>query len=120
MSSLESQIKFLLDENVNRGLKKFLEERGFNVIISPKGIKDDQLAAISKREERILVTNDHDFAYINPENAFSIVLCELPQGDINSSFQAFSLLLKEKNQPMHFEGKMFLLRIGSFKILNDL
>ena len=43
-------MKFLLDENVHRGLFSFLVESGHDVKLSPKGIKNGQVLEISIKE----------------------------------------------------------------------
>lgn len=50
--------KFLLDENVRIELYRFLKRKGNDVKILGKSVSDEQLAAVSKKEQRILVTND--------------------------------------------------------------
>ena len=60
-SASRSELKFLLDENVDARLGKFLKSEGFNVISAPKGFSNGKLAPISKSEKSILITNDEDF-----------------------------------------------------------
>lgn len=62
--AVPSECKFLLDENIDIRVKKYLAKRGFLVLICPKGIKDEELINLARRESCILLTNDKDF--VNP------------------------------------------------------
>lgn len=63
---LEAPIRprFLLDVNVGRSVKQFLEEGGFDVTwtteINPH-MQDDAILALANEQERILITVDKDF-----------------------------------------------------------
>lgn len=58
-------MRFLLDANVRRSLGVFLQAQGHNVRFlagTPEhDAVDDTVLDIATREERIIVTNDHDF-----------------------------------------------------------
>jgi len=56
-----SQLKILADENIESSIIKFLESKGFDVKHGPRGSKNSELLSLAKREERILLTHDHDF-----------------------------------------------------------
>ena len=115
MSSLvsHSELKFLLDENVDDRLGKFLKSEGFDVSSAPKGFSNGKLAPISKSEGRILVTNDFDFTdpiVFPKEKIFSVVWLRIPQDRLTVLFNSFSILLKNKSKPEDFEG--FLIELG--------
>ncbi|WP_353739541.1 DUF5615 family PIN-like protein [Thermofilum sp.] len=55
-------LKFLLDENVPRKVKEFLESVGYVAEYSTKGLKNSQLASIAISGKYVLVTRDSDFA----------------------------------------------------------
>ena len=63
MSSSIPKIRFLLDENVRIELVRFLKSNNIAIKQLPKGTSDKALAAFSKQENMILVTNDEDFSY---------------------------------------------------------
>jgi predicted nuclease of predicted toxin-antitoxin system len=58
-------MKFLLDESADFPLATFLRELGHDVTAIahdyPHALKDRQVLEIAVREQRILITNDHDF-----------------------------------------------------------
>ena len=118
-SASPSKLKFLLDENVKRRLEEFLVTKGFDVMLAPKGISNGKLAALSKSEKQVLVTNDSHFTdpFVFPKDKiFSVVWLRVPQRKIESLINSFSKLLKDKSKPADFEGFLTELREeGSFK-----
>lgn len=81
-SASRSNLKFLLDENVKKRVGAFLRSRGFDAIGAPKSFANGKLAALSKSEKRVLVTNDWDFTdseLFSKEKVFGIVLIVIPQ-----------------------------------------
>lgn len=112
MSSLTPSHKFLLDENVRQDLHKFLIFQGFDVKLTPKGSKDSVLASISKKESRIIITNDTDFQYFTNEQVFSVVLLNyIPQNEGKVLIKSFTKLLSEFN---NFPGRMVELKPNSW------
>ncbi len=106
MPSLTPTLKFLLDENVKAVLLKYLKSEGFEAKFTPYSAKDSLVANISIKEQRILVTNDHDFQWYTKDQIFSVILLNIPQHESNSLISSFKKLLKEfKN----FKGRMILL-----------
>jgi predicted nuclease of predicted toxin-antitoxin system len=63
-----SPLKILADENIESSIIKFLESKRFDVKRGPKGSKNSELLPLAKKEERVLLTHDHDFLRI--ENRF--------------------------------------------------
>ena len=57
--------KYLLDENVDSGMRPFLVGRGFNVLdvgdLGLRGRDDVEIYAAARREDRVLITGDQDF-----------------------------------------------------------
>ena len=112
LSTSQSKLKFLFDENVDERLKIFLEQKGVDVNSKPKGLSNGKLAEFSKSEQRVLVTNDEDFIEFNKDKIFSVVLLRIPQRKIKSLINSFSKLLKGKSEPEDFEGFLIELREG--------
>jgi len=59
-----SQLKILADENIEFSLIRFLKSKGFDVKNVPNGSRNSELLSLAEREERILLTHDHDFLRI--------------------------------------------------------
>lgn len=87
--------KLLLDENVRSELFQFLKNSGFDVKTALKGTSDKKLAGISKREGRILVTNDQDFAEYSTDQVFAVVWLQLPQNNPVLLVSSFGKLVRE-------------------------
>ena len=114
-----SQLKFLFDENVKKELLKFLKLGGYDVTFKPKGISNGKLAAFSKSEELIFVTNDEDFTnpFLFPkEKIFSVIWLRVPQDKPEALLKLFSKLLKNKPKPEDFEGFLITLEEEDFDI----
>lgn len=112
MSSSIPRPKFLLDENVRVELVKFLKSQGFDVKLAPKAAPDLLLASLSKKEKRILVTNDEDFVEYTDNMVFSIVWLRIPQNDPKKLIASFQKLLSEFN---NFRGKLIVLETGRWQ-----
>lgn len=98
--------KFLLDENVHADLSKNLRTQNLDFKLAPKRSSDSRLAEISKKEERILVTNDQDFVSYAKGEIFSVVWLRTPQDNPKVLLTSFQKLLSEfKN----FEGRFIVL-----------
>ena len=56
-------MKFLLDENVPRSIKKFLQEKGFKTLTLKElhGISNGEVAKLSIEKDAIIITFDSDF-----------------------------------------------------------
>ncbi|MEK6860878.1 MAG: DUF5615 family PIN-like protein, partial [Nanoarchaeota archaeon] len=93
MPSLTPDLKLLLDENVRIELSRFLKTQGFNFTFAPKGATDKQLALISKKEQRILVTNDEDFQWFTKDEIYSVIWLWIPQNDPKSLISSFKKLI---------------------------
>ncbi len=88
-------MRFLLDENVRAELDSFLREEGFDARRLPKGAPDRALAAASKEEKRLIVTNDEDFASFPVGKVYGVLLLRLPQRDARALLSAFQRVLRE-------------------------
>ncbi|KKQ75166.1 MAG: hypothetical protein US96_C0016G0020 [Candidatus Woesebacteria bacterium GW2011_GWB1_38_5b] len=77
MSSSTPSHKFLIDENVKRKLALSLKSKNFDIEIVTKAATDNQIALISKRDSRILITNDKDFGECTKQEIFSVILLRI-------------------------------------------
>lgn len=75
-------MRWLIDENVRRDIAIFLKDRGDNVAFVESGITDGEVLRSAKRQRRILLTCDKDFAHpLTHPSASShgiVVLCVHP------------------------------------------
>lgn len=114
MLSSTPNLKFLLDENVHVGLYKFLRKKSIAVVFVPRAISDKQIALISKKEKRILVTNDEDFTEYSQDAVFAVIWLCIPQGDLKVLLSSFEKLL---NTGESFSKKLVILKSDTWDIL---
>src|SRR3989344_1125156 len=107
--------KFLLDENVHSELQKFLKSESYSVKIGPKGTIDSEIAALSKKEKLILITNDSDFSKYSENQLFSLVWLRLPQNKPDELVKSFKKLLKENQK---WQGKTITLSPSSWESID--
>ena len=111
MSSSTQLPKFLLDENVRIELSNFLKRRGIDVKLHTKSATDSFVASLSKREQRVLVTNDEDFCECSKDEIYSVVWLRLPQNDSEGLVRSFEKLLGSYK---NFPGRLVVLRRGKW------
>jgi predicted nuclease of predicted toxin-antitoxin system len=87
-------MRFLLDETVRAELDGFLREEGFHTRRLPKGAPDRALAAASKEEKRLIVTNDEDFASFPLGKVYGVLQLRVPQRDARALLSAFQRVLR--------------------------
>ena len=110
MYSSTPSLKFLIDENVRVELSRLLKQKGIDFKLSQKSAHDSLLASISKKESRILITNDEDFIYYPKGKIFSVVWLRIPQNDPKSLITSFEKLLNQLNANKDFSGKLITLK----------
>jgi len=114
-----SVLKFLLDENVRVELSSFLKSKGIDATLVSKGSSDEKVASFSKKEERVLVTNDADFAtsgMYSEEKLFALVWLRVTQSDAEELLSSFGLFLTEIKEDL--EGKAVVLKKGSWEVFS--
>jgi len=119
LSASPFNLKFLLDENVKKRAGVFLRSRGFDTLDAPKKLANGKLAALSKSEGRVFVTNDADFAdfiLYSREKLFSVIFLKIPQSKPDSFIDSFSKLLDKKKSAKDFEGQLITLKEDGFWI----
>lgn len=116
ISSSQSKPKFLIDENVRIELLRFLKKEGYDVKSPTKRVADTKIALTSKREKRILVTNDSDFTdpeLYSQDEIFAVVWLQIPQSESSKLNVSFQRLLSEYKG--NYKGKLFLLKEDSWE-----
>ncbi len=103
--------KFLLDENVRIELLRFLKSQKLDVKSAPRSTADSVIAAQSKKEKRVLVTNDEDFCIYDKKQIFGVIWLKIPQDKPQTLTHAFGKLL---NECKDFSGKIVTLFPGNW------
>lgn len=83
-------MRFLLDENLPRGIAILLREQGHDVLVVSdslfRGVTDEVLYGLCAREKRILVSRDLDFSLpVSLEKPAGVVLIRAPDSFISSA-----------------------------------
>ena len=118
-----TEIKFLVDENVDFPVVQFLRNEGFDVASVAEGYPSIDDASILKRayeEKRIVVTNDKDFGNLVFElnlKAKGIILFRLEDQSSRAKIGALKMVLHAHREKLldHFivvtEGKIRIRRM---------
>ena len=106
--SLSTQRKpsWLLDENVRVELYNFLVDSGFNVKLVPKTTDDRLISAFSKKEGRVVITNDAGFRFFSEDEVFAVVWLRIPQDRPDTLVASFQKLISECSE---FKSKLIIL-----------
>ena len=117
-------LKLLCDENISHGIKASLEQWGFDVVeVTPGfGIKDEDVASLAKREKRILITFDSDFANIlayPPSQYFGIVRINIHPPFPNIIISALQRVFKVFKKQQDFSGKLIVVEVTTFRIWEE-
>lgn len=89
-------MKFLLDENVHRGLSVFLIKEKHDVKLCPKGIKNGEVIQLALEGGRTLISRDSDFLKhsIFP-NHFGIIILRMKPEDLEMQKRILSRFLSK-------------------------
>ena len=104
--------RFLLDENVRVELDEFLISVKVDFIRLPPSTPDTIIAERSRKEERIIVTNDEDFANVPKGKVFAVVWLKIPQKDVTALITSFQKLLNEHSA---FKEQLVILNTNAWK-----
>ncbi len=107
----------MLDENVRIELFHFLKRENYDVKLTPKGTTDIDVALLSKKEKRILVTNDSDFTNLElytSYDLFAVIWLRISQSESDQLPVSLQKLLKEYKK--EFAGKLFILLRDSWEV----
>lgn len=112
MAPLTPNPIFLLDENVDYRLFRFLKSQKIDVKLAPKTLRDKDIAQLSFKDQRILVTNDEDFQGYAEDEIYSVIWLRIPQNKPDPLIKSFEKILFEcKN----FAGRIIILNESGWK-----
>lgn len=102
-------MKFLLDENAELRLARFLRRRGHDVTAIvrdyPTVLPDEEVLAIAEQEGRVLITNDRDFERLvlqqhRPHSG--VIFFRLPQGRFALKLERLGHVLDTYADQLHW------------------
>ena len=105
-------MKFLLDENIHRGLFYFLDKLKYDIKLCPKGIKNGDVFKLAREEERVFISQDNDFLDLKytSSNHFGIILFKISSTNIEIQKEMILKLLKKYSTNEQLKGKVILLK----------
>ena len=113
-----SDTKFMLDENIPKLLKRFLESRGHSAEYAPKGTKNSKLASLALEKRRVLVSRDDDFlnpVLFPPRQFPGIIVFTIHPPKTEKLIRGMELLLSEVNE---FKGRLIVVSEVGFEIVD--
>ena len=115
---MSAMLRFLLDENIPKLLKRSLASKGYSAEYAEKGTKNGKLASLALDKEIILLSRDRDFldSVLFPPAQFAgiIVLISHPPR-AEKLIKAMDLLLSKVKE---FKGKLFIVDEEDFEIVD--
>ena len=111
-----SDTKFLLDENIPKLAKNFLESKGHSAEYASKGTKNSELAYLALVRKCVLVSRDHDFdnPVLFPPKQFSgIIILSIHPPKAEKLIKGLDLLLSKVKE---FDGKLFVVEEKEFEV----
>lgn len=112
-------LKVLCDENLPRAVTEWFAEQKCDAASVAPGMQDAAIAAHAKREKRILITFDSDFANIlnyPPQEFFGIVRLNVRPPTIPLVFRSLALILKRFKRQRDFKGKLIIAEPDGFRV----
>ncbi|NCO96813.1 MAG: hypothetical protein COY38_00040 [Candidatus Aenigmarchaeota archaeon CG_4_10_14_0_8_um_filter_37_24] len=112
-----SPSEFLLDENIPKSVKQFIESAGFKVKYMPKGVMNSKAASLARETASVFVSRDSDFLNTSrfPPKQFSgMIIFAIHPPKPEKLVRTLSLFLSEVNE---FEGRLFVIGEEGFEII---
>src|SRR3989338_3404167 len=100
-------LRFLLDENIPKLLKRSLASKGYSAEYAEKGTKNGKLASLALDKEIILLSRDRDFldSVLFPPAQFAGIIVLISHPRAEKLIKAMDLLLSKVKE---FKGKLFI------------
>lgn len=112
-------LKVLCDENLPHAVAEwFVEQKCDTASVTP-GMTDAAIAALARREKRILISFDSDFANIlnyPPQKFFGIVRLNISPPTISLALRALELVIKRFRTRKEFKGKLIIAEVDKFRV----
>jgi len=115
------KLRFLIDQNISSETTIFL--RGLNIILEDvrdvglKGKSDDEIYEYARKNNLIIITFDHEFAFnfINKKDLIGVIILRIhPQilETVNNTLKGFFEKIKEE----HIKGNVIVIEKGRIRI----
>ena len=113
-------LRILPDENISGAAIASLKEWGFDVAAAESASADPAVAARAKREDRIILTHDSDFANIlayPPAEFPGIIRIRIDPAFNEIVIPALKRVFARFKTPEDFRGKLIIVRAETFRVL---
>ena len=110
-------MRFLLDENVRAEVGVRLQTIGHDVRLTPCGLPDTDVIALARREGRVLITHDAEFANIlryPPGTHAGVIRLRFHPPTLDVMLRALESLLRHV-PPSDFAQRLFVLEQDGFR-----
>lgn len=117
------RFKVLCDENISGGIYSSLVESGFDVTRVSQGMKDSEIAVLTKKEKRIILTFDSDFANIlayPPKDFYGIIRIKIDPPVNAVVVTALQKVFKALGSMEGFRGKLVVVEAWKFRVWQEL
>lgn len=111
-------MRLLADENIPDELVDLLRDKGYDITAVPPGSVDPDIALLAKRQRRILLTQDKDFANIiwyPPRSLHGIIRIKFHPPLISKILSALEDLFQNFSQK-DLDKKLVILEKDGFRI----
>ncbi|MFC1631359.1 DUF5615 family PIN-like protein [Candidatus Omnitrophota bacterium] len=111
-------MKLLVDENIPDELVDILRDKGHDVTTPTSGTKDTDIAILAKRQNRIILTQDKDFANLltfPPKNFHGIIRIKARPPIISTILVGLEDLFNKFSQK-DLDKKLIILEKDGFRI----
>ncbi len=115
-------LKLLCDENLPSAIDALLTKEGHTVVRPPSGSSDAAVAALARKEKRILISFDGDFGNIlnyPPAKFFGIVRLNIHPPAISLILGALRLVFRRFKKQKDFKGKLIIAEPAGFRIWSE-
>lgn len=112
-------MRILLDEDVHIKVLDWLAEAGHDVLRVPSGLKNGQVIALARRESRVLVTRDKDFAsrlMYPPSESAGVVILRIHPPQLEKLTTALHRLMVELSETQ-LNGKLAIVEEEGYHLL---
>jgi predicted nuclease of predicted toxin-antitoxin system len=117
MSSFPGKPKLLSDENVSKAFVETLNREGFDIMRSPQGASDREVASLASSEKRVLISFDRHFGnalLFPPQDHEGIIFIRINPSSRQTVVSALLKMLGEI-EPSQFKGHLFVLSAFGFR-----
>lgn len=113
-------MRVLLDENIPRRVGEWLSHNGHEIVRVPAGFKNGAVIELARREARVLITRDQDFAdrfTYPPAQSSGLIILRIHPPTQDRLVAALQRLLGERPEPQ-FSGQLIVVEEHGYHIIS--